>query len=228
MPNNTRQCGFTLIEVIVAIIIGALMTAAAYRALTSAVASVEQINEAAEQLHAVDRVFQLLSTDFNHAVNRPWVDVYGQQQPAFDALFGDRLGQSNAIITGADNHIIRLVRSGWANPLERQRSNLQLTGYRITEDENDTAKKVLWRDHWNIVDMADTPTVKQRRLLSGIEELRLRFLPAGVDDLSDNNWITGWPPGGKKDTPLPLAVEMVLTVEGMGEITRIFTFAQTP
>ena len=228
MRNNRRQCGFTLIEMIIAITIGVLMTAAAYRALTSAVDSVEQINEATEQLNAIDRVFQLLSTDFHHAVNRPWVDVYGQQQPAFDALFGDRLAQSGAVVGGVDNWIIRLVRSGWANPLERQRSNLQLVGYRLTQDEDDTEKTVLWRDYWAVVDTADVPIVKQRRLLDGIEELQLRFLPADVDNLGDNNWITGWPPRVGKSTPLPLAVEMIITVEGIGEITRIFTFAQTP
>ena len=228
MANKTLQYGFTLIEVIVAITIGVLMTAAAYQALTSAIASVEQMSDATEQLDNVDRVFQLLSSDVNHAVNRPWVDVYAQQQPAFEALFGDRLGQSDAAITGIDNYIIRLVRSGWANPLERQRSHLQLVGYRVTQDDNDAEKKVLWRDYWAVVDTADVPTVKQRRLLEGIEELRMRFLPPGVDNLSDNAWVTGWPPRGEGSTPLPLAIEVVLIMDNMGEITRIFTFAQTP
>ena len=228
MPNNARHCGFTLIELIVAITIGVLMTTAAYRALTSAVQSVVQVREVTDQLHAVDRVFQWLSADFNHAVNRPWADVYGQQQPAFTGLFGDRLSQSSAVITGADDSIIRLVRSGWDNPLERQRSHLQLVGYRLTQDENNLGKKVLWRDYWAVVDTADAPVAKQRRLLSNIEELQLRFLPADADSLNDNNWITGWPPTGKNNMPLPLAVEVVLTVENRGEITRIFTFAQTP
>lgn len=223
-----HQQGFTLIEIIVALTIGVLMTTAGYQALRSAVASIEQMNHTIEQLNDVDRVFQLLSSDFTHAVNRPWVDVYAQRQPAFEALFGDRLGQSDAAITGVDNYIIRLIRGGWANPLERRRSHLQLVGYRITQGDNDTASKVLWRDYWAVIDSADAPAVKRRRLLGGIEELRLRFLPAGVDNLSDNAWVTGWPPRGRSSSPLPLAVEIVLTLEEMGEVTRLFTVAETP
>ena len=73
--------------------------------------------------------------------------------------------------------------------------------------------------------------VQQNTSLVALEDAARYFLDEDFqnqDSLNDNNWITGWPPTGKNNMPLPLAVEVVLTVENRGEITRIFTFAQTP
>ncbi len=222
--SKRKACGFTLIEVLVAIAIGATMAGLAYQSLSTASLSVERSSSVVEKIDEIDRFWQLLNGDLERAVTRQWIDVYSQRQPAFSAQFGDRLAQSELAISGEDSYLMRFIRGGWENPLERTRSDLQLVSYRL-EPVEDSELKTLWRDYSADIDVVDTPTIKRRRILDGIEKLQLRFLPDDAKNLQEDSWITGWPANGAPTDTLPIAVEIELTIEGVGEITRIFSLA---
>jgi type II secretion system protein J len=230
--------GFTLIEMLVALAIGSSIALLAYQALSGSINIEERVNHVTRQTNGLQRVWQFLGDDIQHAIARPWNDYLGNTQPAMFGLLGDRQSQSSSLSIGQDSHLLRFVRSGENNFLNLQRSNLQVVGYRITLDESveenqnaglesEKGKIQLWRDYWRPVDSVNDPKIKTRLLLDNIKTVQFRYLPSDSKSADDQEWITGWPESTAKSEVLPIAIEVAIEVEGMGEILRIFSLIDT-
>ncbi len=220
-----RSRGFTLLEMMLAIVITAALSAMAYQAIQSAASSRDAIVEANQRLNRMDRLWQLLGNDLEHATGQPWVDVYGQSKPGFEALFGDRLAQSDASTDG--EYLLRFTRSGLQNLLLQKRSELGLIGYRIASEDNDDGEpqKALWRDSWKILNSVEALEPRSQKLLENVQTMKLRYLLPGAKSFQENQWITGWPQREGESKSMPLAVEIELTLADAGTITRIFALA---
>lgn len=228
--------GFTLIEMIVALGIGAAIALLAYQALSGAVNIESRVTHLTQKINGVQRVWQFFSDDLQHAVPRPWMDSFGNPQPVMVGLLGDRLSHSSGASIGDDSHLLRFVRSGDNNFLNQPRSDLEAIGYRITTDERDddapqlsasTEPTVsLWRDHWRPVDDVNDPEIKSRRLLENIKTIRFRYLSADSTSTDDEAWITGWPESEAKSNQLPVAIEIAMDIVGVGEVVRLFPLTQ--
>jgi general secretion pathway protein J len=126
-----------------------------------------------------------------------------------------------------------LVRTGWSNPLQQQRSELQRVAYRVVDGE-------LFRDYWPERNqrLSEAPA-GSLRLLQDVGSLSFRFLPVGVLP-EDDAWSREWPPvldasvespGDEPNTVdeltvrLPAAVEVQLQSESFGAVNRIFLLA---
>lgn len=228
--------GFTLLEMLLAIGISMVIATLCYQTLDAASRTNDSVREVSKQMNDIDRIWQLIAMDLEFTVNRSWVDVYGQSQPAFQAVFGDRLAQSDVTSSAENNHLLRFTRSSFSNLLQQNRSELGLVGYRIEPEElsdepaeenqtsvgNDVPTKVLWRDSWKVLDSIEALEPRSQRLLSGIEALSLRYLLPNAINFEENQWITGWPAKDGETASLPLAVEIELTLTGLGTVTRIF------
>ena len=220
-----QQVGFTLIEMLVAMAIGAGIAAISYRALEGAIRAEEQVFAITQQVDNVDRVFQYLANDLLFAVPRQWVDRSGEPQSAFVGVFGDRLSQSDVVVASEDDYLLRFVRGNRDNVLDYPRSNLVMAGYRLTVEEGSDLK-VLWRDSWSPVDAPDEPNMQQRRLLEGIESMGFRYLSGTLTSLSDDAWSSGWPEEDTGvSTTLPIAVEVTLELSSLGKVTRQFNLS---
>ncbi len=77
----------------------------------------------------------------------------------------------------------------------------------------------------------------RQRLLDGVEDVQLRFLHQGALSLNgkgalegnnySDNWLRRWPdPGQSGASALPLAVEIRLTIKGVGTSVRLFAIPQ--
>jgi general secretion pathway protein J len=75
--------GFTLVEVLVAMAITALISVMAYTGLSSALSGAESMRAAATRAHEINQALSMLSRDLRQVVNRPVVDELGQLSPAF-------------------------------------------------------------------------------------------------------------------------------------------------
>lgn len=231
-----RSKGFTLLEMLLAIGISMVIATLCYQTLDAASRTNESVREVSKQMNDIDRIWQLIAMDLEFTINRSWVDVYGQSQPAFQAVFGDRLAQSDVTNSAENNYLLRFTRSSFSNLLQQNRSELGLVGYRIESQElgdefaeenqasadSDVPIKVLWRDSWKVLDSTEALEPQSQRLLSGIESLRLRYLLPTAINFEENQWITGWPAKEGETASLPLAVEIELTLTGLGTVTRIF------
>lgn len=230
----TKTAGFTLVEVLVALSLSAVVATLAYQSLSASADATERSQAVAAQVEAVDRVWQFLERDLRQAVPVPQrssgsaapgaINRFGLEDPGFRGE-----GAEEDSMYAEQGFFLRFRRGGWLNPLEQTRSQLQGVGYRLQEG-------ALYRYHWPILnnwelEQAQLPDDEQQwpALLEGVESVALRFLPADARALNDGAWLSAWPEAGVDSTTgmapadrLPLAVEMTLTVKDFGVSSRLF------
>ncbi|MEM7377374.1 MAG: type II secretion system minor pseudopilin GspJ [Pseudomonadota bacterium] len=197
--------GFTLIELVVAMAITAVVSAAAF-AGWRAVTGVERALDAVQtQLAELERAFLILDRDISQMMARPIRDELG----------GERDALAYSDYSGAE---IEFTRAGWFNPapeLIPPRSELQRVAYRV-EDE------ALVRRAWYHLDRMVEGDYADRQLLAAVDAVVWRFL----DD--EGTWQSTWPPTNTDTSDpnakrlVPRAIELALTHAELGELTRWF------
>ncbi len=200
--------GFTLIEVMVAMTIFAVLSAMAYLGLRTVAEARDRLEIQAERLKVVQQAFIVVERDFQQAVARGIRDE-----------FGDR----RAAMISEDLADIEFTRSGRSNPLGLLRTELVRVGYRIdtNTDEDDAT---LERISWGVLDQQIEPPRTDTSLLDGVVEISFRYMDA------EGEWREVWPPAGQPrgSTLLPRAVEMTLELDDLGPILRVFRLPDGP
>ena len=202
--HSQKVHAFTLIEVLVSLAIFAILAALAYGALSQTLDSAELLNDRMDRLQAIQRTMRLLSEDLQQLSPRPIRDELGDGfGPALDTGF-------------QSGFALELTHGGWSNPIVLPRSTLQRSAYRIEEDE-------LIRYHWMVLDRTLANEPRSVALLDGVESILFRFLEA------NGEWTEQWPPSNRPGAlgarQRPRAVEIILTLTGEGEITRLLEVA---
>lgn len=218
MKPHTQQ-GLTLIELLIAIAIFAVMSAAMFVAFDSFQKGKQVTDTNAERLKHYQLAFNILARDFQQMVPRPVRDEFGSDAPLY-AMQSD---------VGID---VEFTRAGWnRSPFSKvQRAELQRVAYYLEE-------KKLMRGAWRVLDRAEDSIPDRTELLDGVENLSFTFYY--LDKQNKLAAAESWPPASMKkgdgDGPthvprrefllLPKIVEMKLTTEDLGEITRKFLIA---
>ena len=180
MKVNRSTDGFTLIEVLIALAITAFVSAIAYTSLSTTLLGVESTRATADRTYEINRAWMIITRDIRHFINRPVRDEFGQVEPAL-------IGGPAARFT------LSFTRSGWHNPNENLRSNLQRVNYRVAEG-------ALWRDSYPVLDRASDTAPREVKLLDDVEYLEIGFLGSldavqGRPDtvaLDTRDWIENW------------------------------------
>lgn len=209
-----RTRGFTLLEMLVAVAIFALVSVMAYGGLAAVMQQFEMTSAAQARLQAIRRAVTLLERDIFQLENRPVREAFqGDSRPALRG--------------GVDQMLpLELTRGGWRNPAGLRRSHLQRVAWQLSENK-------LQRLHWNVLDQAQDSEPQRLEVLDSVNAFELRFLdPAG-------NWHDQWPPldftrnpsipgqPGAADEPLPTAIEFVLELDDAGRIRRLVELPRT-
>lgn len=150
--NNT---GFTLLELLIAMVIFSFMSVMAYGALANIFTSNEVITKQEKRLKELKRAMMFIDRDLRQVVLRSRSSGYDQSSPA--------------LISGQDEEgLIEFTRAGNSNPADLVRSSLQRVRYDLQESK-------LMRMSWNLVDhIGADPVVIP--LLADVESFELRFL----------------------------------------------------
>ena len=205
--RSMGQRGFTLLEMLVALTVFALVSAMVYGGQTAVLKMKEGTERQALLLKQLQSAMLMLERDLSQHVPRPVRDEYGDARPALEVSdYGD--------------YRISLSRAGWLNPLGQPRSTLQRVAYGVADEK-------LWRYSWNTLDRAQGSEPYKVELLGHVRELSFRFLDGGGE------WQESWPPldgalaGG--ETPaavVPLAVELTLELTDVGSFRRVIPLAE--
>lgn len=193
---------FTLLELLVALSIFALIAVIAYTGLNTVLMTRTKTQLQAAQLAEIQMASLWLRRDMEQCVARTVRDNYGSALPLLQ-------GETTAI---------ELTRAGWQNPLQRTRSTLQRINYYLENSQ-------LWRAYWQVLDRAQDSQPQVIAVLSQVEKLNFRFL----DDKLQ--WHEQWLPTEffldntvekKISTPILRAIEINLTIKELGEIRWLY------
>ena len=195
-----RPCrGFTLLELLVAVAIFALVGAMAYGGLQRVLDQQQRTGEQSQRLSDLQKAYMIMQRDLEQLVARKIRNEFGD---TVDALVGG---------SGFDG--VAFSRAGRANPAGFMRSNIQRVAY-VPDQET------LLRRTWRVLDRAQDSQPDDQVLVEGLRRFAMRFL----DDA--NEWQDRWPPqaqgGGVASTGLPRAVEVQLELDETGTLNWLF------
>ena len=196
--NAQLAKGFTLIELVVAMAVFAIMAAIAYSGLNNVLLARSQTEQHSKSLQRLQAAMNWIQRDVEQTVDRGVRSEYGEPQPA---LIGNDF----------EGWLIELTRGGWRNPANHARSNLQRVAYGVREEK-------LIRAYWRVLDRAEDSKLLENELLDGVKSVEVRYLGAG------DEWSTSWPPqtpGADVPASLPRAVEFNVETKQFGKITRL-------
>lgn len=198
------QKGFTLLELMIAMAIFAVVSILAYSGLRNVQSTQEHISRSATQLTQLQTALTLMGRDIQQAVLRPIRDDYGDSQPA---LVGASAGVGNTL---------EFTRAGYTNPTGRPRSHLQRIAYGLKDD-------TLVRLSWPMLDRVQGTKPSEAVLLPAVKKFELRYMDF------NRQWQKSWPPlqagGSTVAVGLPRAIEATLDIEGWGTVVRLFRTA---
>ncbi len=227
-----RAPGFTLVELLVALFITAIIFTIGYGAINQALHHHEELKDHQARLSEVQNAVRAMVQDFSELAARPVRDPLGQNWLACvttqgsnsvagsaDSALSSSSGSSPASPDDDDDNpapgddggpdLVAFTRGGWANPAGIQRPTLERVSYRF-------ANGTLRRMHWTVLDDTEGTVPVRRDLLTHVKSVSFRFMN------ESRQWINQWPGLGVTGLRTrPFAVEITLELEDWGHIVRV-------
>lgn len=198
-PPHGGIRGFTLLEVLVAMLLFAIMSALAYGSYRNAREQSAVLEATAARTRELQTAVNTLVMDLEQLMPRPARELIGD-------------GHRPALRSGAEGAVLEFTRGGYPNGAGLPRGTLQRVTYRLEGGK-------LLRESTSVVDATPSTPLLKRELLGRVRSLTVRFLAPS------RMWLDNWPP---PDTPpeqmghlRPLAVEFTLETEDFGKLVRL-------
>lgn len=211
-----RASGFTLVEILVAMLIFAIMGTMAYAGLDSVVQQRTRNEGVMKRLRQVQLAMSIMSRDFAQLAPRP---------------VRNDLGSSGGPLLANPDNVppILLTRGGWSNPLGLTRSTQERVAYSLEDGK-------LMRSFWPELDISVAAVPVKQVLLPDVTAVKIMYAD------STGQFQDTWPETGENGAPpaitrvqaaagggvLPEAVSITLTLKDWGTVTRIVEVAGVP
>lgn len=190
--------GFTLVEILVALAVFAVIGVLATQILVQMVDFGERSVSRGGELTDAQRAIEIIGRDIDQMTYRPVRDTYG------DA--------TEAVLLGSGGGLLEFTRLGWRNPLGDPRSDLQRVAYAWRDGG-------LYRLFWRVLDRAPESEPVAQLLLPRVAEASF----TAIDLTGDEHRV--WPPLDERagDPEFALTgLRLRLTAPGLA-IERIWT-----
>ena len=197
--------GFTLLEMVVALAVFAVIGVMASRIVAGLMDLVDVTRVHGDALVQVQRAINIVERDVEQLVHRS---------------VRDELGDPKLAVSLGEGWLVELTRKGWQNPLGVPRSDLQRVAYVHDEDR-------LARLYWPMLDRAPSAKPTSQVLLSGV------FDAAFVAYDRQGEQHAYWPPQARRDDEDGdvrelAAIELRLGLESHGRIERLWLVPAAP
>jgi general secretion pathway protein J len=198
----TKQAGFTLMEVLVALFIMSIMSITAVSGLNAVLRSQSHQVKIAQQIQALQFTYSWLEQDLGQYVKRDVLNTHDERLPSI--MFNN---DSELSKVGVDGRILLvLTRGGITDP--KNLSSLQRIAYALKDQQ-------LIRYTWPVLDAVSETVVRQNVILNHVTDIELRYL--SNQGTYYNNWndYTG-------KALLPMAMEWQITNDKGQKLTWLF------
>lgn len=193
------NAGFTLVEMLVALFIFAVVTAAGVAIITFGIDAKERTANSADRLKELQVARALLKADLARAVARPTRDAYGGRRAlAFRGGVNERTGPT----------VLRLVRRGASTLVPGEAVSLQAVRYEFTDG-------TLYRVTRPRLDPTPQTPENRRAVLTGLENLDLSFFVG-------NAWQPTIGAVAAGNEVMPQAVALEANLAGIGRLRQLF------
>ncbi len=229
LKKSASQSGFTLIEVVIAISIFALLGLGCYQVVSGLAEAQDVIADHVDGVRDYARSLRLIEKDLEQLAAREIYDENGERLPALEA---------------GEDYLIEFTRHGVSNPLLDKRSELQRIAYIVeeefveSEDEDEESFSVneeeteengpyLVRYVWPVLDRGYDIEPFKHVLFEHVTRAEVELLSA------ENEWDTYWPAsldddGNQPLKTLPVAIRLTVETEEFGTIERLVQMGDIP
>lgn len=199
MKTSKKSMGFTLVELLVALVIFAVLASLSYRALNSLMQTRSRIEAETTRWREVMLFFNRIDQDLRQHVNRKVRNEDKLIQPPF-------LGTQ---LLGGDTTFI-FSRLGDASQ-DGLLADTQRIGYRFHQG---SIEEMIWP----ALDLAPTDKPTSYVVLSHVRQLKLKYMVQ-----KDHVWVDTWPIDDKPENIFPKALAMQIILETGESLNRTFT-----
>lgn len=190
-PVRAVSTGYTLVEVLVAVVVFSILAASAYVALDALSRAAGEHRDRSDAFAALQVAVARLDGDLRQLASRPVATGTGQTEPAL-------VGQARRLAG---------TRSGWPNPAGVKRSTLQRFGWQLAGSD-------LQRVRWPVTDRVGDSQARTEVVLTDVQTLTFAYRsPTG-------EWLDRWPPD-ESLARLPSAIEVSMDTRRFGRLRRV-------
>lgn len=160
-----RTLGFTLVEILVALLVFSVVALLSARLLSQSIDNQSNLQDRGQRLAEIHRAMRVMQRDILQLSRRKIRDVQGEELPA---------------LIVSDQGVIEFSRVGWRNPLRQPRSEVQRVGYRWQDEK-------IIRGYWLTLDRSYDAEPAYQTLLEDVEAIEF----FAVDQLGNEH--KQWP-----------------------------------
>lgn len=207
--RTTRETGFTLLEMVVAIAIFAVIGAVSHVTLTGFIDTRDRVAAHNQRLVQLQSAIGHFERDVRFMMPRGIRDGLGEPTPPLSSAFAGAGGRLLEVTVAEpsfrDPRWHRLRRVGWS-----------LQGRQLV------------RETWAVLDRDFDSLPRQTILLDGVQAVRLRYYERVVDSVAGRGTRIEIHDEWNQARSLPVAVELILTLEDETSIRRLVEVAHVP